>query len=186
MAKSKSKKPGKARTTEPVVSAGTPKKKSILRGVRKHLRQLQRQLSDAARQESKRLRRLERATFRRQMLQAALEELRGETAVAVAPPAVEAPASAVTATPAAKSRPAAKAKAPATPRPAAKPRVAARPRPAAKATAPAAPRLSAKPSPAAKPRPAAVRTRTTRAATASAKAAPKATPESPAAQKATD
>ena len=155
MAKSKSKKPGKARNTEPVVSAGTPKKKSILRGVRKHLRQLQRQLSDAARQERKRLRKLERATFRRQMLQAALEELRGETAVAVAPAAVEAPASAVTATPAAKSRP------------------------AAKATTPAAPRLSAKPSPTAKPRPAAVRTRTTRATTASAKAAPKATPESP-------
>jgi hypothetical protein len=84
MAKSKSKKPGKAHAVAPVVSGKTPKKASVPRGVRKHLRQLERQLSDAARQERKRLRKLDRATFRRQMLQAALEELRGETAIAAA------------------------------------------------------------------------------------------------------
>ena len=161
MAKGKSKKPTKSRAVAPV-SVAKRTKTAAPRGVRKHLRQLERQLSDAARQERKRLRKLERATFRRQVLQAALEELRGETAVVVVPPAVESPASAVAVNPVAKARPTAKATAPSTPRPA------------------------AKPSPAAKPRPAAVRTRTTRVTTASAKVAPKATPESPAAQKATD
>jgi hypothetical protein len=167
MAKGKSKKPTKSRAVAPV-SVAKRTKTAASRGVRKHLRQLERQLSDAARQERKRLRKLERATFRRQMLQAALEELRGETIVVV-PTAVESPASAVAVDPVAKARPAARATAPA------------KPRPAAKATAPATPRPAAKPSPAAKPRPAAVRTRTTRATTTSTKAAPKATPTSPAA-----
>ena len=174
MTKGKSKKPTKARAAASVVSVAMPEKASVRRGVRKHLRQLERQLSDAARKERKRLRKLERATFRRQMLQAALEELRGETIVVVAPPAVESPASAVAVNLVAKPRPATKATAPA------------KPRPAAKATAPSTPRPAAKPSPAAKPRPAAVRTRTTRVTTASAQLAPKATPESPAAQNATD
>jgi len=185
MAKGKSKKSSKSRAVAPV-SVATRKKASGPRGVRKHLRQLERQLSAAGRQERKRLRKLERATFRRQVLQAALEELRGETAVVVVPPAVESPASAVAVNPVAKARPTAKATAPSTPRPAAKATAPAKPRPAAKATAPATPRPAAKPSPAAKPRPAVVRTRTTRVTTASAKVAPKATPESPAAQKATD
>lgn len=167
MAKGKSKKPTKSRAVAPV-SVAKRTKTAAPRGVRKHLRQLERQLSDAARQERKRLRKLERAMFRRQMLQAALEELRGETIVVV-PTAVESPASAVAVDPVAKARPAARATAPA------------KPRPAAKATAPATPRPAAKPSPAAKPRPAAVRTRTTRATTTSTKAAPKATPASPAA-----
>ena len=92
MAKGKSKKSAKAHAVAPVVSGKTPKKVSVPRGVRKHLRQLERQLSEAARQESKRLRRLERATFRRQMLQAALEELRGETVIAAATLAEATPA----------------------------------------------------------------------------------------------
>jgi hypothetical protein len=178
MAKGKSKKPTKSRAVAPV-SVAKRTKTAASRGVRKHLRQLERQLSDAARQERKRLRKLERATFRRQMLQAALEELRGETIVVV-PTAVESPASAVAVDPVAKARPAARATAPAKPRPTTSAAVTAKPRPTAK------PRTAAGPRPAAKPRPAAVRTRTTRATTASAKAAPKATPESPAAQKATD
>ena len=92
MAKGKSKKSAKTHAVAPVVSGKTPKKVSVPRGVRKHLRQLERQLSEAARQESKRLRRLERATFRRQMLQAALEELRGETVIAAATLAEATPA----------------------------------------------------------------------------------------------
>lgn len=157
MAKGKSKKSSKSRAVAPV-SVATRKRASGPRGVRKHLRQLERQLSTAARQERKRLRKLERATFRRQMIQAALEELRGETAVAVAPAAQEARASAVAANPAAvAANPAAKA------RPAASPRPAAGPRPATRAATPA------------KPRPATVRTRTTRPATATTKTAPKAT-----------
>jgi hypothetical protein len=185
MAKGKSKKPGKTRNIETVVSVGTPKKASVPRGVRKHLRLLERQLSDAARQEHKRLRKLERATFRRQMLQAALEELRGETTVVVVQPTADAPVIAVATTPTAK------------PRQAAKPRAAVSPAAPAKASAPGKPTTAAArktttsgtTTPTAKPRQAATRTRTTRAATA-AKAPPKATPAAPkttpAAPKATD
>ncbi len=160
MAKGKSKKSSKSRAVAPV-SVATRKKASGPRGVRKHLRQLERQLSAAARQERKRLRKLERATFRRQMIQAAMEELRGETAVAVAPPALEARAD-VGAT------------APAKPLPAAKPRAAAV---RTRTTRPATPsaKTAPKATPAAKPRAAAVRTRTTRPATATTKTAPKAT-----------
>jgi hypothetical protein len=160
MAKGKSKKPSKSRAVAPV-SVAKRTKTAAPRGVRKHLRQLERQLSDAARQERKRLRKLERATFRRQMLQAALEELRGETAVEVAPPAQEARAN-VGVTAPAKPLPAIK------PRPAAVRARTTRPATPAAKTAPAA-------TPAAKPRPAAVRTRTTRPATPAAKTAPKAT-----------
>jgi len=93
MAKRKSTKPGKARETEP--------KNDVPRGVRKHLRELERQLTDAARQESKRLRKLEKSVFRRQMIQAALEELRGEASVAIAPVVqVPAPKAAAPAAPA--------------------------------------------------------------------------------------
>jgi hypothetical protein len=113
MAKGKSKKSGKARDTKSRAAANDPRMKSIPRGVRKHLRQLERQLSDAARQERKRLRKLERTIFRRQMLQAALEELRGETMVVVVPttemvrPAQEVPVtSAEVTSPPAKPRPA--------------------------------------------------------------------------------
>ena len=104
MEKGKSKKPTKSRAVAPV-SVAKRTKTAAPRGVRKHLRQLERQLSDAARQERKRLRKLERATFRRQMLQAALEDLRGETIVVVVPPAQQAPAD-VTATAPAKPLPA--------------------------------------------------------------------------------
>ena len=75
----KADKGAKAKRLEPGTQDRLP------RGVRKHLRELERQLSDAARQERKRLRKLERAVFRRQMIQATLEELRGETTVVVVP-----------------------------------------------------------------------------------------------------
>ena len=160
MAKGKSKKSSKSRAVAPV-SVATRKKASGPRGVRKHLRQLERQLSAAARQERKRLRKLERATFRRQMIQAAMEELRGETIVVVPPAAQEARAN-VGVTAPAKPLPAAK------PRPTAVRTRTTRPATATIKTAPAA-------RPAAKPRSAAVRTRTTRPATATLKTAPKAT-----------
>ncbi len=88
MVKGKSKQPGKAHAGAPVLSGETrnkaSKKAAFPRRVRKHLRQLERQLSDATRQERRRLRKLDRATFRRQMLQAELEDLRGETPIAAA------------------------------------------------------------------------------------------------------
>lgn len=92
MAKGKAKKPRKARAVGPVVSVARRKKASVPRGMRKHLRELERQLSEAASQERKRLRKLERATFRRQLLEAALEQLRGETAIARATLAEPTPA----------------------------------------------------------------------------------------------
>ncbi len=58
------------------------KKDASSRGVRKHLRELERQLTDAARQEIKRVRKLEKSRNRRQELQAAVEQLRIEAGVA--------------------------------------------------------------------------------------------------------
>ena len=180
MEKGKSKKPRKSRAVAPV-SVAKRTKTVAPRGVRKHLRQLERQFSDAARQERKRLRKLERATFRRQMLQAALEELRGETIVVVVPPAVGSPADA-------------SATAPAKPLPAARRRhPAARARTTRAATATTKTATAATPvakpgptgarirttrtaSPATRPSPTAVRTRTTKPATSAAKTAPPATP----------
>ena len=71
----------------------TPKKTSVPRGVRKHLRELEVQLTDAARKEQKRLQKLERARQRRQSIDSALDKLRGPSA-APAPSARPAPAAA--------------------------------------------------------------------------------------------
>lgn len=123
MAKRKSEergKRGKSGKAERAAAVEPRAKNRIPRGVKKHLRNLERQLFDAARQERKRLRKLEKAMFRRQMIQAALEELRGETTILVAtveeaaaaenaPVTAPAPA-AEPATPAAKPRAAAAAR----------------------------------------------------------------------------
>jgi hypothetical protein len=91
MAKGKSKKVARAKDSEAVLSGATPKKASVPRGVRKHLRELEGQLTDAARNEQKRMKKLERARERRQTIDSALDKLRGHT---VAPPMVDQPAAA--------------------------------------------------------------------------------------------
>jgi len=63
-------------------------------GVRTQIRRLERQLADAARQESKRLRKLERARHRRQVAEAALADVLAETPAPPAPAAKPAPAAA--------------------------------------------------------------------------------------------
>ena len=74
MAKGKSKKnpPAKASDSAP----STEKSASIPRGVRKHLRELETQLTDAARKEQKRLQKVERAARRRESIDAKLDKLR--------------------------------------------------------------------------------------------------------------
>ena len=76
----------------------TPKKASVPRGVRKHLRELEVQLTDAARKEQKRVQKLERARQRRQSIDSALDKLRGPSAAA-APSARPAPAASAEKTP---------------------------------------------------------------------------------------
>jgi hypothetical protein len=61
-------------------------KTSLPRGVRRHMRQLERQLDAAVKKERARVRKLERARSRRQVIQAALAELRAESDVALADP----------------------------------------------------------------------------------------------------
>jgi hypothetical protein len=105
------------------------------RGLRRRLRKLEGQLADAARQERKRLRKLERALWRRQRIEAAIDEIRTATALMkaatarkAAPPVAAPP---VAAEPAAGRRPVVTKRAPA--RRAAGPRTggaAASPRPA--------------------------------------------------------
>jgi hypothetical protein len=74
---------GKKRTR----TSDTPLAKiSLPRGVRRHLKQLERQLDAAAKKERTRVRKLERARNRRQVIQAALAELRAESDVALADP----------------------------------------------------------------------------------------------------
>jgi hypothetical protein len=96
MAKDKSKKADKASDAKVSASDDTPKKASVPRGVRKHLRELEVQLTDAARKEQKRLQKLERARQRRQSIDSALDKLRGPSA-APAPSARPAPAAAAAA-----------------------------------------------------------------------------------------
>jgi hypothetical protein len=105
-------------------------------GVRKQLRRLERQLADAARQERNRVRKLERARHRRQLIEATLDGLRGVAPARPAPPAAADPIAAAAPTAAAPAA-AVQAKAPARPR-AARARA---PRPAASArrTAPKPP-----------------------------------------------
>lgn len=82
----------------------TPKKTSVPRGVRKHLKELEVQLTDAARKEQKRLQKLERARQRRQSIDSALDKLRGPSAApAPAPSARPAPAAAEKTTPQART-----------------------------------------------------------------------------------
>ena len=87
------------------------------RGLRRRLRKLEGQLADAARQERKRLRKLERALWRRQRIEAAIDEIRTATALMkaatarkAAPPVAAPP---VAAEPAAGRRPVVTKRAPA-------------------------------------------------------------------------
>jgi len=52
------------------------------RGIKRHLRRLERLLTDAAKKEGKRIRKLERARWRRQRLEAEIMVIRGATAAA--------------------------------------------------------------------------------------------------------
>jgi hypothetical protein len=74
MAKGKSKKNPPAEVSDSAPS--TEKNASIPRGVRKHLRELETQLTDAARKEQKRLQKVERAARRRESIDAKLDKLR--------------------------------------------------------------------------------------------------------------
>jgi hypothetical protein len=80
MPKDKSKKRAKAKGAAAVAPGDTPKKASVPRGVKKHLRELESQLADAARKEHKRAQKLERAAQRRQAIVSALDKLRIQTA----------------------------------------------------------------------------------------------------------
>jgi hypothetical protein len=76
------------------------------RGLRKHLKRLQRRLVDAARTEAKRVRKLERARWRRQRLEAAVDEARTASSVG---PSEAAPRAATDAEPKAEPKPKPKA-----------------------------------------------------------------------------
>ncbi len=152
-----------------MASGGDPKKEKKAakekKGLRKYLRRLEQQLADATKAEARRVRKLEKARWRRQQLQASIDEARAVTAALPAagkrtmkdarqespassvPAAAPEPRSAAAPKPAAKpaaARPAAKSAA--APKPAAKPAAA---RPAAKSAA--APKPAAKPAAAPKP-----------------------------------
>lgn len=90
MAKGKSKKPVKVVDPQAVASGEPTKKASVPRGVRKHLRELESQLADAASKEQKRLQKLEKSRQRRQSIGTALDKLRGRTASTSAPAAAPA------------------------------------------------------------------------------------------------
>lgn len=89
MAKGRSKRSGKAKSdqkprveaksTAPSAGRSKAKDKKLASGLRKQMRRLERQLAEAARLERKRVRKLERAHYRRQMVEAALDELRAAT-----------------------------------------------------------------------------------------------------------
>jgi|BarGraNGADG00212_1021973.scaffolds.fasta_scaffold13871_2 hypothetical protein len=86
--------PGAAKQKS-VATAGAKRLMAGRKGLRRRLRKLEGQLADAARQERKRLRRLERALWRRQRIEAAIDEIRTATALLrnAASDAVEKPAS---------------------------------------------------------------------------------------------
>jgi hypothetical protein len=92
MAKGKSKKPVKVDDPQAVASGEVAKKASLPRGVRKHLRELESQLADAASKEQKRQKKLEKSRQRRQSIGSALDKLRGRTAITPAPAPDPAPA----------------------------------------------------------------------------------------------
>jgi len=85
MAKGKSKKPAKVDDPQAVASGEVAKKASLPRGVRKHLRELESQLADAASMEQKRQKKLEKSRQRRQSIGSALDKLRGRSAITTAP-----------------------------------------------------------------------------------------------------
>ena len=76
MAKGKSKKNPPAKDSDSAPS--TEKGASIPRGVRKHLRELETQLTDAARKEQKKVQKVERAARRRESIDAKLDKLRSQ------------------------------------------------------------------------------------------------------------
>ncbi len=128
MAKGRTKRSGKvkkastpplgASTAKPSTDVSKPKAAKPASGVRKQMRRLERRLAAAAKQELRRIRKLERARHRRQVAEAALNQLRGAIPALAPDPAVSPVA-------------------PASPKPPAKPRAAARakPRTAAGSTA---------------------------------------------------
>lgn len=139
----KAKQERKAKDRADVVIAADDDTSKLPRRYRKQLRILERALADAAKLESRRLLKLERARYRRQMIEAVLEELRPETAAeaekSAAPAAVAKPAAKPVARPATQPTAAAPAvKAPAAAKPAARPRTA-RPAATARRTAPKPP-----------------------------------------------
>ena len=154
MAKKRSSKSVKAKreTSTPAKASPPPSEGAahkaalkVPRGVRKQLRRLERQLADAARQERKRVRKLERAHYRRQLIQEALEELRG--AAPAKPAEGSTPVSAA-------ASPVLPAASPAAPKPASPRRASSRvtaslrrtaPKPAAKTAARPAPKPAPKP-----------------------------------------
>jgi len=111
------------------------------------LKQLQRQLADAARTEAKRVRKLEKARWRRQRLEAAVDEVKTASSVATGKPSPKTKASAESKAPVA-----AETKAAAEPKPkaAAAPKAAA---PKARAAAEPKPKAAAAPKPKVAPAP---------------------------------
>lgn len=87
MAKGRKGKSGKSKPEAPgAVPArdGAPLEKAAAkadRGLRKHLKRLQRRLADAARTEAKRVRKLERARWRRQRLESEVDDARAASSV---------------------------------------------------------------------------------------------------------
>jgi hypothetical protein len=102
--KSKPEVPGAvpARDDAPLEKAAAKAAAKTDRGLRKHLKRLQRRLADAARTEAKRVRKLERARWRRQRLESEVDDAR--TAASVGPDEA-APAPKAKAAPAPKAAP---------------------------------------------------------------------------------
>jgi uncharacterized sporulation protein YeaH/YhbH (DUF444 family) len=83
-------KPGKSPASQESNPAGSSERKaSIPRGVRKHLRELETQLTDAARKERKQLAKVERAARRRRAIDAKLDKLHSRIAPETQAPAPE-------------------------------------------------------------------------------------------------
>ena len=70
-----------ARDDAPLEKAAAKAAAKTDRGLRKHLKRLQRRLADAARTEAKRVRKLERARWRRQRLESEVDDARAASSV---------------------------------------------------------------------------------------------------------
>ncbi len=81
MTKGRKGKPGKSKPEVPVAKATAKAAAKADRGLRKHLKRLQRQLADAARTEARRVRKLERARWRRQRLESEVDDARTASTV---------------------------------------------------------------------------------------------------------